>query len=59
MDACGWQPRGLQNRGAPPLGDWFVRNIDKIDIEDPETTARRMPVFEIFPASPDDETVRP
>jgi len=31
------------------LGDWFVRNVDKIDLDDPEATARRMPVFEIFP----------
>jgi deazaflavin-dependent oxidoreductase (nitroreductase family) len=31
------------------LGDWFVRNVDKIDLDDPEETARRMPVFEIFP----------
>lgn len=34
------------------LGDWFVRNIDKIDLDHPEETARGKPVFEVFPAHP-------
>ncbi len=31
------------------LGDWFVRNIDRIDLDHPEATAVGKPVFEIFP----------
>jgi deazaflavin-dependent oxidoreductase (nitroreductase family) len=33
------------------LGNWFVRNIDRIDLEHPEETAVGKPVFEIFPVS--------
>lgn len=33
------------------IGDWFVRNIDKIDLDHPEAAAVGKPVFEIFPAS--------
>jgi deazaflavin-dependent oxidoreductase (nitroreductase family) len=32
------------------LGDWFVRKVDKIDIDNPEEAVRGRPVFEIFPA---------
>lgn len=32
------------------LGDWFVRNVDKIDIDNPEEAVRGRPVFEIFRA---------
>ena len=35
-----------------PIGDWFVRNIDKIDLDHPEEAAIGMPVFEVFPAVP-------
>jgi deazaflavin-dependent oxidoreductase (nitroreductase family) len=31
------------------FGDWFVRNVDKIDLDHPEEAARGRPVFEIFP----------
>jgi len=31
------------------LGAWFVRHVDKIDIEDVEGAVRGRPVFEIFP----------
>jgi deazaflavin-dependent oxidoreductase (nitroreductase family) len=34
------------------LGNWFVRNVDKIDIDDPEEAVKGRPVFEIFPAQP-------
>lgn len=34
--------------GGSKLGDWFVRNIDKIDLDHPEATAVGKPVFEIF-----------
>jgi deazaflavin-dependent oxidoreductase (nitroreductase family) len=32
------------------LGEWFVRNVDKIDIDHPEAAARGKPVFEIYRA---------
>jgi len=32
-----------------PLGRWFIRNIDRIDIDNPEEAASGRPVFEIFP----------
>lgn len=31
------------------LGDWFVRNVDRIDLDHPAATAVGKPVFEIFP----------
>ena len=31
------------------FGNWFVRNVDKIDIDDPELAAVGRPVFEILP----------
>jgi deazaflavin-dependent oxidoreductase (nitroreductase family) len=31
------------------LGDWFVRKVDKIDIDNPEEAVLGRPVFEIFP----------
>lgn len=31
------------------LGNWFVRTIDKIDLDHPEETAVGKPVFEVFP----------
>ena len=31
------------------FGDWFVRNVDKVDIDHPEEAVMGMPVFEIFP----------
>jgi deazaflavin-dependent oxidoreductase (nitroreductase family) len=33
------------------IGDWFVRNIDKIDLDHPDETAVGKPVFEVFPAT--------
>lgn len=33
------------------FGNWFVRNIDRIDLDHPEAAAMGRPVFEIFPAS--------
>jgi deazaflavin-dependent oxidoreductase (nitroreductase family) len=32
------------------LGAWFVRTIDRIDLDHPEETAVGKPVFEVFPA---------
>ena len=34
------------------LGNWFVRKIDKIDIDNPDEAVRGRPVFEIFPLAP-------
>jgi hypothetical protein len=34
------------------LGGWFVRNIDKIDLDHPEETAIGKPLFEVFPIEP-------
>ena len=31
------------------LGAWIVRNLDKIDFDNPEEAARGPPVFEIYP----------
>jgi hypothetical protein len=31
------------------LGNWFVRNVDKLDIDDPDAAVSGRPVFEIFP----------
>lgn len=31
------------------VGDWFVRHIDKIDLDHPEETAMGKPIFEVFP----------
>jgi deazaflavin-dependent oxidoreductase (nitroreductase family) len=31
------------------FGGWFVRNVDKIDIDDPVASAKGRPVFELFP----------
>jgi deazaflavin-dependent oxidoreductase (nitroreductase family) len=31
------------------FGRWFVRNVDKIDIDHPEEAARGRPVFELYP----------
>ncbi len=31
------------------FGSWFLRNIDKVDIEQPEEAAKGKPVFEIYP----------
>jgi deazaflavin-dependent oxidoreductase (nitroreductase family) len=33
------------------FGDWFVRNVDKIDYDDPVEAARGRPVFEIDAAA--------
>ena len=33
------------------FGAWFVRNVDKIDIDDPDAAAIGRPVFELFPLS--------
>ncbi len=33
------------------IGDWFVRNIDKLDLDHPDETAVGKPVFEVFPAT--------
>ena len=35
------------------LGGWFVRAVDRIDIDDPEAAVRGRPVFELFPAAPE------
>lgn len=34
------------------LGNWFVRNIDKIDIDNPDEAVLGRPVFELFPLAP-------
>jgi len=31
------------------VGGWIVRNIDKIDVDNPEEAARGRPVFELYP----------
>jgi deazaflavin-dependent oxidoreductase (nitroreductase family) len=31
------------------FGSWFVRNVDKIDIDDPVGAAMNRPVFELYP----------
>jgi deazaflavin-dependent oxidoreductase (nitroreductase family) len=33
------------------LGDWFVRNVDKLDYDDPVNAVIGRPVFEIFPTA--------
>jgi deazaflavin-dependent oxidoreductase (nitroreductase family) len=38
-------PRARQTR----LGEWFVRTIDKIDIDHPDEAAQGRPVFELHP----------
>lgn len=30
------------------LGDWFVRKVDRVDIDHPEEAVTGMPVFEVF-----------
>ena len=35
-----------------PLGNWFVRNVDEIDLDNPEDAVRGRPVFELFPLEP-------
>jgi deazaflavin-dependent oxidoreductase (nitroreductase family) len=32
------------------IGDWFVRNIDQVDLDNPDKAVVGMPVFEVFPA---------
>jgi deazaflavin-dependent oxidoreductase (nitroreductase family) len=32
-----------------PLGAWIVRNVDKIDFDNPEEAAKGRPVFELYP----------
>jgi deazaflavin-dependent oxidoreductase (nitroreductase family) len=34
------------------IGGWFVRKVDKIDIDNPDEAVRGRPVFEIFPIEP-------
>jgi deazaflavin-dependent oxidoreductase (nitroreductase family) len=36
------------------FGEWFVRNIDKIDIDHPVEAAKGRPVFELFPTARQD-----
>jgi len=31
------------------IGSWIVRNLDKVDFDDPEEAAKGRPVFEIYP----------
>src|SRR5262249_1657809 len=31
------------------FGSWFLRNIDKVDFENPEEAAKGRPVFELYP----------
>ena len=31
------------------IGEWFVRSIDRIDIDDPVAASQGRPVFELFP----------
>jgi hypothetical protein len=33
-----------------PLGAWIVRNVDKVDIDDPVAATEGRPVFELHPA---------
>jgi deazaflavin-dependent oxidoreductase (nitroreductase family) len=35
---------------ADPIDAWFVRTVDRIDIDDPVGSAVGRPVFELFPA---------
>ncbi len=35
-----------------PIGDWFVRKFDNIDLDHPEETVVGKPVFEVFPITP-------
>lgn len=35
------------------LGNWFVRTVDKIDLDHPDETAVGKPVFEVFPVQGD------
>ena len=35
-----------------PIGSWFVRNVDRIDIDNPEDAVRGRPVFELFSVEP-------
>jgi deazaflavin-dependent oxidoreductase (nitroreductase family) len=35
------------------LGDWFVRTVDRIDLDHPEEAVIGMPIFEIYPARGD------
>jgi deazaflavin-dependent oxidoreductase (nitroreductase family) len=41
-------PIARENR----FGDWFVRNVDKIDIDNPHQAALGRPVFEIVGSAP-------
>ena len=34
------------------LGGWFVRTVDKIDVDNPEEAVRGRPVFELHPIRP-------
>ena len=34
---------------ADPINAWFVRSVDRIDIDDPVGSAVGRPVFELFP----------
>ena len=36
-------------RRTPWLGRWIVRNLDKVDVENPVEAARGRPVFELYP----------
>ena len=38
-------PRTQRSR----IGSWFVRHIDKIDIDNPVAAAEGRPVFELYP----------
>ena len=31
------------------VGDWFVRKMDKVDLDHPDEAVVGMPVFEVFP----------
>lgn len=42
----------LRVAAQPKVGDWFVRNIDKVDRDQTEAAVIGMPVFEVFPATP-------
>jgi deazaflavin-dependent oxidoreductase (nitroreductase family) len=33
------------------IGDWFVRNIDRVDLDHPDEATVGMPVFEVFPVT--------
>jgi hypothetical protein len=36
---------------STPLGVWFIRTVDGVDLDDPVEAAQGRPVFELHPAN--------